>query len=119
MLIYSKSGIYKIWPERDFNDGKCKDKPERLIYDVLPNNQIEKDLKFFLKTAFYALYFSFLSTFHIGYLNLDFTKWITRVQPHNYSLTAVGNVRVFSGFQSLLGTYLLVLWFLTHFFRPF
>jgi hypothetical protein len=119
MFVNGKSSIYRIWPYSKIKDEKEKDEPERLIFDILPNNQIEKDSKLFLTTAVYALYFSFLSTFHIGYLNLNLGNWITRIQPHDYSLSATGNVRIFAGLQSLLGTYLLALWILTHFFRPF
>jgi len=44
---------------------------------------------------------------------------MTRLQPLEYMLRATGWVRVVSGIQSLLSVYLLALWALTYFGRPF
>ena len=46
-------------------------------------------------------------------------SWIARVQAHEYTLRATGWVRVVAGLQSLLSVYLLALWALTYFGRPF
>ena len=66
-----------------------------------------------------GIYFSILSTFHIGWRDLNVGAWISRIQPHEYALRATGWVRTVSGFQSLLSVYLLALWALTYFGRPF
>jgi uncharacterized protein YjbI with pentapeptide repeats len=66
-----------------------------------------------------GLYFSILSAFHIGWRELTVGSWITRFQPREYTLRATGFVRFFSGLQSLLSVYLLALWALTYFGRPF
>lgn len=42
-----------------------------------------------------------------------------RVTKHEYDLKAVGWARTVSGFQSLLSVYLIALWVLTYFGRPF
>jgi len=66
-----------------------------------------------------ALYFSLLSAFHLGWRELNVGTWITRLQPREYTLRTTGWVRVISGVQSLLSVYLLALWALTYFGRPF
>ena len=66
-----------------------------------------------------AAYFSLLSAFHIGWHDLNVGTWIARIQPQEYTLRATGWVRVVSGIQSLLSVYLLAMWALTYFGRPF
>lgn len=67
----------------------------------------------------WAIYFSTLSAFQIGWKELTIGSWIARVQPSEYSLQATGWVRTVSGVQSLVTFYLLVIWALTYFGRPF
>ncbi len=66
-----------------------------------------------------GLYFSILSAFSIGWRELNFGVWITRLQRQEYTLRATGWVRTVSGIQSLISLYLLALWALTYFGRPF
>ena len=66
-----------------------------------------------------AFYFSMLSAFSIGWRELNVGNWISRIQPREYILRATGWTRTVSGFQSLLSVYLLALWGLTYFSRPF
>jgi hypothetical protein len=66
-----------------------------------------------------GLYFSLLSAFSLGWRELNVGTWIARVQSREYRLRATGWVRTVSGIQSLLSVYLLALWVLTYFGRPF
>jgi Pentapeptide repeats (8 copies) len=66
-----------------------------------------------------GLYFSFLSAFSLGWRELNVGTWIARVQSREYVLRATGWVRTVAGIQSLLSVYLLALWVLTYFGRPF
>ncbi|NDZ17801.1 hypothetical protein C7T35_37890 [Variovorax sp. WS11] len=66
-----------------------------------------------------ALYFSLQSAFHFGWKDLNVGTWISRVQPREYTLRATGWVRTTAGVQSLLSVYLLAIWALTYFGRPF
>ena len=66
-----------------------------------------------------ALYFSLLSAFHLGWRELNVGTWISRLQKREYNLRATGWVRTVSGLQSLLSVYMLALWALTYFGRPF
>jgi Pentapeptide repeats (8 copies) len=72
-----------------------------------------------LSIALTGLYFSLLSACSLGWRELNIGAWIARVQPREYSLRATGWVRTVSGIQSLLSIYLLALWALTYFSRPF
>lgn len=67
----------------------------------------------------YGFYFSLLSAFHIGWRELSVGSWIARLQSREYALRARGWVRIVSGAQSLLSVYLLAIWVLTYFGRPF
>ena len=64
-------------------------------------------------------YFSFLSAFNIGWRELNVGNWIQRLQPNEYTLRATGWVRTVSGIQSLISVFLLAIWVLTYFGRPF
>ncbi len=67
----------------------------------------------------WSLYFSLLSAFHIGWRDLNVGNWMSRMQLSEYSLRADGWVRTISGVQSLVSVYLLALWVLVYFGRPF
>lgn len=101
-----EDGIWKVWiPERVRKD-LGKENPERLT------------LRGF--AAFKAgLYFSLLSAFSIGWRELNVGNWIARIQRREYTLRASGWARTLSGIQSLLSVYLMALWVLTYFGRPF
>jgi uncharacterized protein YjbI with pentapeptide repeats len=66
-----------------------------------------------------GIYFSLLSAFQIGWREINLGHWIARMQSREYLLRATGWVRVISGVQSLISVYLLALWVLTYFGRPF
>lgn len=66
-----------------------------------------------------GLYFSALSSFQMGWKELNVGTWMTRLQPREYTIRATGWVRTVSGIQSLISVYLLALWVLTYFGRPF
>lgn len=66
-----------------------------------------------------GLYFSALSSFQMGWRELNVGTWMTRLQPREYTIRATGWVRTVSGIQSLMSVYLLALWALTYFGRPF
>ncbi len=100
-------GIWRVWP----NDRT-----------PLPSDRSESEL--IKKTSIpWALglgfYFSLLSAFHIGWRDFSVGSWLSRLQPIGYAMTPTGWVRVFSGIQSLFSVYLLAMWFLFYFGRPF
>ncbi len=99
-------GIWQVWSSERMRDDLGTQKPALLKKTGL--------------TSFgYALYFSLLSAFHIGWRDLNVGNWIARIQPREYTLRASGWVRTVSGIQSLISVYLLAMWALTYFGRPF
>jgi Pentapeptide repeats (8 copies) len=72
-----------------------------------------------LSVLLIGLYFSLLSAFSLGWREFNVGTWIARVQPSEYTLRATGWVRTVSGVQALLSVYLLALWVLAYFGRPF
>ena len=66
-----------------------------------------------------GFYFSIVSAFSIGWRDLNVGNWLARLKREEYEYRATGWARSVSGFQSLLSVYLLALWALTYFGRPF
>jgi hypothetical protein len=104
------------------------------IYRVLPRDRVElrddkptSDNQAFverlqargLATLGWSAYFSLLSAFQIGFREFSVGTWLARAQPYPFALEATGWVRTLSGLQSLLSLYLLAMWLLTYFGRPF
>lgn len=103
----TNDGIWRIW---------SKERARQDIGEVTPE-LIQVDL--FRGAIFYALYFSVLSAFHLGWRDLNVGTWLSRIQPKEYALVATGWVRTIAGVQSILSVYLVALWALSYFGQPF
>jgi uncharacterized protein YjbI with pentapeptide repeats len=101
-----KAGIWRIWAQDRVLQDEGTTNPERV--------QVRG-----VKVPLWGLYFSLLSAFHIGWREMNVGNWIARISPHEYVLRGTGWVKVVSGIQSLITVYLLALWALTYFGRPF
>lgn len=66
-----------------------------------------------------AMFFSLMSALNIGFRDISFGRWLRLLTRREYELTAKGWARTIAGFQSLLSVYLIALWVLTYFGRPF
>jgi hypothetical protein len=112
-----RSGIWMIVPEDRIAKGRGKEKVVLIRPPVAKTWQERLVGEYrMLRTS---LYFSLLSAFHLGWRELNVGTWIARMQPREYTLRATGWVRTVAGIQSLLSVYLLALWVLTYFGRPF
>ena len=100
------AGIWIIWPKERLEQGTGADTPTRLHQSGI-------------RAVLTAFYFSLLSAASIGWKDLSFGNWISRIQPNESVLRATGWVRSISGLQSIVSVYLLALWALTYFARPF
>jgi hypothetical protein len=69
--------------------------------------------------ARWAFWFSARSAFQIGFQQFSVGDWLARVQSSEFTLRASGWVRTISGLQSLLSLYLVAIWALSYFGRPF
>jgi len=102
-------GIYRLWPKDGIEkkDGVI----ERVDYRVTPRN-VYNIVK-------YALLFSAASAFQIGWHDLNVGNWIDRMHAHEYALRAIGWPRTLAGVQAIASGFLLALWVLCYFGRPF
>ena len=106
LRIDGKDGIWQKWSDERVRDDLGCAKPTRLQVG-------------WSKAIGFGIYFSALSAFHIGWQDLKIGNWIARIQPREYTLRASGWVRTISGIQSLISVYLVAIWALTYFGRPF
>ena len=104
-----KTGIWRLLPADRVLDRKAQGAPVKLRAKAWWD----------LRALRLAFYFSILSAFHIGWRDLNVGSWIARLQKREYNLRATGWVRTVSGLQSLLSVYMLALWALSYFGRPF
>lgn len=108
----TSSSIYRIWP-----NGRIEVREDRPTVDNPV--RVERLHGRGLRALAWAAYFSLLSAFQIGFREFSFGTWLSRAQPRNFALEATGWIRTVSGLQSLLSVYLLAMWILTYFGRPF
>jgi uncharacterized protein YjbI with pentapeptide repeats len=102
----SGAGIWIVWPKERLEPAIGHDTPSRLRQNPR-------------RAMLTAVYFSLLSATSIGWRELSFGNWISRVQPNESTLRATGWIRSISGTQSIVSVYLLAIWALTYFARPF
>lgn len=69
--------------------------------------------------VFWAIYFSIISAFSIGWRDFNIGIWISKMQYKEFELKSSGWIRTVSGIQSLISVYLLAIWIMTYFGRPF
>jgi Pentapeptide repeats (8 copies) len=121
IFLPGDSGIYRI-PKRDGEvDGK--DPGEKLRYQPdlskpFWRTPIRLILQVF-RALFWAGFFSLMSAFNIGFRDIDFGRWLRLLPRTEYDLKAKGWARTVAGFQSLISVYMIALWVLTYFGRPF
>jgi len=116
------AGIVQIWPKERMEMRKKKVKKagkDRFEVKQAGKDRLERLSAQGSAALGYAFYFSLLSAFHIGWRDLNIGSWITRIQSRQYTLRAMGWVRMVSGLQSIISVYLIALWALTYFGRPF
>ncbi len=108
-------GIHRVWPQ-----GRLEARSSTAEWhEQVKVERLRPRGWWGLKRLGHALQFSVLSAFHLGWRELNVGTWLARVQTREYTLRATGWVRAVAGVQSLLSVYLLALWALTYFGRPF
>jgi hypothetical protein len=121
-----RAGIWVTWPaDRVYQEEGAKEATRITPTFFFPRLQARAAGRWWgmllrgVSLPLIGLYFSLLSAFSLGWRELNVGTWIARVQSREYVLRATGWVRTVSGIQSLLSVYLLALWVLTYFGRPF
>jgi hypothetical protein len=109
----AESGIIKVFPAGRLDGTAGDPADEEKVKKQLVHTQRWREA---LRTA---AYFSLISAVNIGFEQFTPGDWIRRLQRRQYSLEAVGWVRIVAGLQALLSVYLLAMWVLTQFGQPF
>lgn len=110
--------IYRRWGA-DRPTAATASKHDRKRATSSPHPDIEPLQYAWPKAISRGLQFSLVSAFHIGFREFNVGNWISRLQPRDYTLYATGWVRSVAGTQALISVYLLAMWALTYFGRPF
>ena len=72
-----------------------------------------------IRFAGHIFWFSLLSSFHIGWRDLNLGTWLSRLQPRHFVYEPSGVLRVVSGIQSLVSVFLVALCVVSSFGHPF
>ena len=67
----------------------------------------------------WGAYFSLVTALHIGWRDINFGEWLMRMNPGEFTLRATNYVRTLTTIQSVISVYLVAMWVLTYFGRPF
>lgn len=104
---FRPASIWRVWPADRVRVHHGEDQPQRLITTG------------FWRTLAWSAYFSLISAFQFGWRDINVGNWLSRIHRKEYILRPTGWVRVVAGIQSLISVYLVALWVLTYFGRPF
>lgn len=115
----SRSDIWIDFADESIRPNRERKRRFRVLVDRGPPTTIRGRMKLFRRAVLTAVYFSLLTSFRVGFREINVGNWITRMQCREYALRATGRVRFITGVQSLISVYLLALWLLTYFGRPF
>jgi hypothetical protein len=118
-LVFLKGRILKATKEKEERPFRLTSKFPPRVTPEARRNKIKLRIIRSYRIIRIALYFSLLSATSIGWREFNIGNWITRIQRREYIVRATGWVRTVSGLQSLISVYLLALWVLTYFGRPF
>jgi uncharacterized protein YjbI with pentapeptide repeats len=118
VALHGRRGRSGIWAVRMLDRVHKRNMPDRSVR-VTGRMRLLGSHAAWLRNARIALYFSLLSAFNLGWRELNIGDWIARLQAREYTLRATGWVRAVSGLQSLISVYLVALWVLSYFGRPF
>lgn len=106
------TGVFRIWPTERLDVGR-----EGIA--VVEERRVERVSVKFPYAIMWGIYFAILSAFHIGWRDVNVASLITKLQFREYFLRSHGWIRSVSGTQSLFSVFLVALWVLTYFGRPF
>jgi hypothetical protein len=118
-----ETGLYRVYEQRL---GEAPAAPRRLekisISSIRRFRRRQRALQF-LRDEWLLLcasmFFSLMSAFNIGFRDINFGRWLRLLTRQEFDIKAVGWARVVAGWQSLISVYLIALWILTYFGRPF
>lgn len=121
--VRGEAGLYRIYSQGIHEDPSAQRRVERI--SRLRTGQTQGPgwlIQFFWRECLLpraARFFSLMSAFNIGFRDINFGRWLRLLTRQEFDIKAMGWVRVVAGWQSLISVYLIALWVLTYFGRPF
>jgi len=118
-----EAGLYRVYAQSIQEDPSAHRRVERISRLAIAQTRgVRWPLQFLwrewvvLRTS---MFFSLMSAFNIGFRDINFGRWLRLLTRQEFDIKALGWVRVVAGWQSLISVYLIALWVLTYFGRPF
>lgn len=123
LLIHlpGKTGIYRVQKKGAQADSEYTEEKIRpkLVSSTSRGRHALQVIYRELGVLFWAGYFSLISAFDIGFPEINLGRWLRLLPRTEYELKAKGWARTVAGIQSLISLYLVTLWVLSYFGRPF
>jgi uncharacterized protein YjbI with pentapeptide repeats len=118
-----EAGLYRIYGQSIRDDPSAQRRVERISPLSTTHSPGPRWLfQFFRRECLLlrtSMFFSLMSAFNIGFRDINFGRWLRLLTRQEFDIKAVGWARVIAGWQSLISVYLIALWVLTYFGRPF
>ncbi len=119
----SEAGLYRVYGQSIRDDPSAQRRVERISPVSTTHSSGPRWLFQFFRREWLLLrtsmFFSLMSAFNIGFRDINFGRWLRLLTRQEFDIKAVGWARVTAGWQSLISVYLIALWVLTYFGRPF
>jgi uncharacterized protein YjbI with pentapeptide repeats len=123
MHTSGRAGLYRIYAQSIGKERSARPRAERISIQKKASSVGARSRRdwlwrecLLLRTS---MFFSLMSAFNIGFRDINFGRWLRLLTRHEFDIKAVGWARVVAGWQALISVYLIALWLLTYFGRPF
>jgi hypothetical protein len=118
-----EAGLYRVYEPSIRDDSSTQRRVERISpLSATHSSGPRRFFQFFRREWLLfrtSMFFSLMSAFNIGFRDINFGRWLRLLTRQEFDIKAVGWARVIAGWQSLISVYLIALWVLTYFGRPF
>jgi len=118
-----EAGLYRVYGQSIRDDPSAPRRVERISPLSTTHSPGPRWLfQFFRRECLLlrtSMFFSLMSAFNIGFRDINFGRWLRLLTRQEFDIRAVGWARVIAGWQSLISVFLIALWVLTYFGRPF
>lgn len=120
--VPGKTGLYRVYAQDIEKDPSAHKRVEEILPLEMKATGARR-IPEFLRREWLVLrasmFFSLMSAFNIGFRDINFGRWLRLLTREEFDIKARGWARAISGWQSLISVFLIALWVLTYFGRPF
>ena len=116
------TGLYRVFGQGIQEDPSAHRRVEEIRPREMKARGVRRLAEFFWREWLViraSMFFSLMSAFNIGFRDINFGRWLRLLTREEFDIKAVGWARVIAGWQSLTSVFLIALWVLTYFGRPF